>query len=104
MDAPTDPTKKINIPNIKNFFNPYLPANLPNGTENIAIESKKDVANQFWRIAFMENWLAIAGRATAIADVENAVIKDVNAAKKIIKFLKNLSSKYHLHFHLNQKN
>ena len=74
-------------PIIKNFFKPNFPANFPNGTEKIAIASKNEVANQLSKIASITNCSAIEGNATVIAEVENAVTKDVNADKNTIRFL-----------------
>ena len=58
-------------PAMKSFFRPYISANRPKGTDNIAAASRKDVAIQFNDTAFILKSLAIEGIAMFTPDAMN---------------------------------
>lgn len=83
----------IRIPYKKILFLPYISANLPNGTRNIAEDNRYDVATQLNKIASISNSILIDGRATFTADPMKDVRKDAIEAMSNTNLLSSFLSK-----------
>jgi hypothetical protein len=74
--AARDDNPKTEIPQVYNFFLPYISASFPNGTRNVAaVRTAADVTHVN-RIAFTENSAPIEGNAILTDDPMNVVRKD----------------------------
>ena len=64
------------VPEMKTRFLPWISANLPKGTRNIAAARRYEVATQLRAIASSENARPIEGRAMFTVDAMKGVMKD----------------------------